>query len=354
MKRLTSDFVRTLACSAWLCSVSNTACAKELDQFTDRLLELRYYAGGYRQIAGAPGPKQVDGVLDQRMNALLDQLQTELQDSPPRLAAEREELVRETFQHRLVAELVTPYEEWVKHEAAVPLYKVRDKGIFGHAVDYDDMRLTWYIELSPIVQVGGVLMGIDKLGHFLAQGFQYYERYQQLSRTLPEGARYAALRAFGHAQEAGQLGIATGGVYSFADLAANWSGLLFFLALFDSVNVEGQHHDRYFERAADGRLRRVRDFHWAEWVTPDWDEALNPAGVARRALYDKVAENFRRRPGPSGQRKSICDWFRQDPNTFLGPNQSLRPRASYALPIEGKRVAPYPLDVRVLCGSAQH
>lgn len=324
--------------------------AKELDQFTDRLLELKYYAGGYRELAGAPGPEQVDAVLDQRMNALLDQLQAELQDNPPRTAAERDEWVRDTFQHRLLAELVTPYEEWVKHEAAVPLYKVRDKGIFGHAVDYDDMRLTWYIELSPIVQVGGVLMGIDKLGHFLAQGFQYYERYQALHRTLPEAARNRALRAFGHAQETGQLGIATGGVYSFADLAANWSGMLFFLALFDSCDIEGQHHDRYFARDRDGQLRRMRDFHWAEWVTPDWDEVLNPAGAARRALYDKVAENLRRKPGPSAaQRKSVCEWYRQDPHAYLGPKQNLRARTTYALPNQADQVAPYSLDVRVLC-----
>ena len=42
-----------------------------------------------------------------------------------------------------------------------PLLGRRDKGIYGNAVDYDDMRMAWYIELSPIVMVAGVLIGID-------------------------------------------------------------------------------------------------------------------------------------------------------------------------------------------------
>jgi len=244
MKRLTSSCVRVLVLTAWLTHAH--ASAKELDQFTDRRLVLRYYTGGYREIPGAPGPERVDAVLDARMNELLEQLERDLRADPPATRAERDERVRKVFQHRYLPQLVTPYEEWVKHDALVPLYKVRDKGIYGGAVDYDDMRMTWYIELSPIVRAGGVLMGIDKLGHFLAQGFQYYERFQTLAGSS-SAARYPVLRAYGHAQELGQLGIATGGVYSFADLAANWAGMTFFLALFDDVEVEGDRHTRYFE-----------------------------------------------------------------------------------------------------------
>jgi hypothetical protein len=328
------------------------AAAKELDQFTDRALVLRYYAGGYRAIPGAPGPERVDAVLDARMNELLEALERALAADPPSTLAARDRLVREVFQHRYVPELVTPYEEWIKHDAHVPLYKVRDKGIFGHAVDYDDARLTWYIELSPIVRVSGVLMGIDKLGHFLAQGFQYYEQHRALSRELPASARYEALRGYGHAQEVGALGIATGGVYSFADLAANWAGMLFFLALFDDIDVEGEQHARYFEPTASGGYRLSRTFHWSEWVSPDWDEVLNPAAVAQRALLDKIADNMHRRAGPKGaRRKSICDRYLADPAAFLGPHRPLLAREHYALSKHASANAPFALDIRVICVS---
>lgn len=333
------------------CLSSAQASAKELDQFTDRLQVLRYYAGGYRHIAGAPDPARVDAVLDARMNELLDELERELnRDGAPTSFAERDEIVRGVFQHRFLPELITPYEEWVKYHAHVPLYKVRDKGIFGVAVDYDDVRMTWYIELSPIIQTAGVLIGIDKLGHFLAQGFQYYEHYRSLSPRMPANARYHAIREHGHRQELGQLGVATGGVYSFADLASNWDGMTFFLALFDDVDVEGARHARYFERRADRAYHRVREFHWSEWVTSDWDEVLNPAATQQRTLFEKISTNLRRRPGPPAPgRNGICDDYRADPNAFLGPRGPLRARSRYAVPERAATVAPYALDVRVIC-----
>jgi hypothetical protein len=332
-----------LMCSAGL------AHAKELDQFTDRLVELHYYSDGYRDIQGALSGAQVDAVLDARMNWLLDKLQQRLADDAL-TDAQREKHVRRVFQHRYLPQLITPYEEWAKQDAPIPLYKVRDKGIYGHAVDYDDMRMTWYIELSPIVQVAGVLIGIDKLGHYLAQGYEYYEHYRQLAPQLSAAERYHAVRQFGHDQEVRQLGLATGGVYSFADLAANWSGMLFFMALFDAVDVEGVRHRAYFERDERGHYRRVRAFHWSEWVSADWDEVRNPSRVDRFNFYRKIAENFARHSATP----SICTEYRQDPDAYLAASssQALIPRERYALPLQGERVAPYAIDVRDICGGA--
>ena len=333
----------------WVLLVSARASAKELDQFTDRLRVLAYYAGGYRSIPGAPSPAQVDGILDGRMNWLLDKLAATLQREKPRTVAERDDSVRGVFQHGYLAELITPYEEWVKHEAPVPLYKVRDKGIYGHTVDYSDMRLTWYIELSPIIQVSGVTMGLDKLGHYLAQGFQYYEHWKQLDPQLSAAARAQAVRVYGHEQEVGQLGIATGGVYSPADLAANWAGMLFFMALFDDLHFENARHARYIDRDSHGRYQRVRDFHWSEWVSADWDEVQNPTLIERRVLFDKVQANFLRpQAAPGRQAPSICDEYRANPSAFVGAFTAPS-RSRYALPERGRAAAPYALDIRHLC-----
>jgi hypothetical protein len=343
-------FRSTVVCgiAACLCFGHSIVQAKEVDQFTDRRAVLAYFAGGYRQIEGAPGPADVDRVLDARMNWLLDRLASRLRDAGGQSQTERDAVAREVFQHRFLPELITPYEAWVEEEAAVPLYRVRDKGVYGNAVNYDDMRMVWYIELSSMIQVAGVLIGTDKLGHFIAQGFQYYQWYEQLDRSLSVEARCAAIRARGHVQEYGQLGVATGGVYSFADLASNWAGMLFFMALFDDVSIEGEHHAHYLERAAEGGFRRVRDFHWAEYVTSDWDEVLNPTRVERGALYEKIVHNLWRRD--SGQTSpSVCEDYRSDPKGFLGPSQPLRPRSSYAAPAAALRVTPFSLDVQVIC-----
>jgi hypothetical protein len=157
----------------------------------------------------------------------------------------------------------------------------------------------------------------------------------------------ADVRFRGHLQEFGQLGVATGGVYSFADLAANWAGMTFFMALFEDANVEGQVHARYFARSDDGSYRRVRDFHWAEYATSDWDEVLNPTGAETRALYDKVARNLWRKQ-PSGD-ESICEHYRDDPAGSLGPSKPLLPRERYTAAEAGRHVAPFALDVREIC-----
>lgn len=334
-----------------VCAVlfSSRSQAKELDQFTDRLTVLAYYAGDYRQIVDAPAPAQVDAILDTRMNALLDELVMQLRADPPADHHERDERVRKTFQHPLLAELITPYEEWAKHEAPVPLYKVRDKGIYGHDVDYDDMRITWYIELSPIIQVAGVTMGLDKLGHYLAQGFQYYEHWQQLDPNSSVAERAADTRIYGHDQEVGQLGISTGGVYSPADLAANWEGMLFFLALFDDVQLEAATHARYITHDAQHGYRRARAFHWSEWVSADWDEVQNPSRIERRTLFEKVRRNFWRASGaPGSSAPSICQSYLADPRAFLG-TFTARSRSIYEVPERARAVAPYVIDVRAIC-----
>lgn len=342
MKRLLSSVVLLLL-------AARHAHAKELDQFSDRQRVLEYYAGGYKHISGAPSPSRVDGVLDDRMNELLDDLAGRLAQDASADAEGRDKHVRSVFQHPLLAELVTPYEEWAKHEAPLPLYRVRDKGIYGHDVSYDDMRMTWYIELSPIVQVSGVLIGLDKLGHFLAQGFDYYLYFKSLDPELSIPERAERVRAYGHDGEIHQLGLATGGVYSMADLAANWAGMLFFLSLFDDVRVEAEQHARFFARDPEGVYRRVRDFHWSEWISGDWDEVINPASTQERALFDKVVRNFWRPAGaPGSTAPSICEQYRRDPAAFFGPERP-RTRSRYALPELVREVAPYPIDIKRIC-----
>jgi hypothetical protein len=343
-------FSRAVALLGSLLGWISPAMAKEPDQFSDRLSVLDYYDRSYRTLPDAPGPQAVDRVLDARMDRLLDQLAAQLQESPPRSLAERDELVRAVFQHPLLAELITPYEEWVKHEAPVPLYKVRDKGIYGHAVDYDDVRMTWYIELSPTIQIAGATIGIDKLGHFLAQGFSYLQLMRASPPSLTQQQRMAAVRQLGHRQEYGSLGVATTGIYSFADQAANWAGMWFYVALFESVEDAGKRHAPYFARGDDGRYRRTREFHWAEWLTADWDEVLNPSAAQSATFFRKIADNFRRKTATrNGPPASICDHFRTDPKRFLAGEPALRPRESYALPAAAAKLVPHAVDVRSIC-----
>ena len=76
-------------------------------------------------------------------------------------------------------------------------------------------------ELSDVININGHLIGLDKLGHFFAQGWQYFE--------LTHYENYAIEQAieWGKQQEAGKFGYSTTGIFSFADLVANFNGWRF-------------------------------------------------------------------------------------------------------------------------------
>ena len=76
-------------------------------------------------------------------------------------------------------------------------------------------------ELSDVVNINGHLVGLDKMGHFFAEGWQYFELTQYDKHTIEQALEW------GKEQEAGKFGYSTTGIYSFADLVANFNGWRF-------------------------------------------------------------------------------------------------------------------------------
>ncbi len=76
-------------------------------------------------------------------------------------------------------------------------------------------------ELSDVVNINGHLIGLDKIGHFFAEGWQYFELTHYEDHNI-----YQALE-WGKEQESGKFGYAMTGIFSFADLVANFNGWRF-------------------------------------------------------------------------------------------------------------------------------
>ena len=127
------------------------------------------------------------------------------------------------------------------------------------------------------IKLNGVLIGTDKIGHFFSQGRKFYRRYLR-SRDEREAGRRAVMT------ERLLFGRLLTGIFSNADLVANYEGYRFYRGLF--------HDEAVGDRPAlmawrDGIPERVGDFTWADHVNDFWDEALNPnaySGVFRRHL----------------------------------------------------------------------
>lgn len=76
-------------------------------------------------------------------------------------------------------------------------------------------------ELTDIVNINDHLIGLDKIGHFFAEGWKYFELTYEEKYNLNKALEW------GKQQETGKFGYATTGIFSFSDLVANFNGWRF-------------------------------------------------------------------------------------------------------------------------------
>jgi hypothetical protein len=131
-----------------------------------------------------------------------------------------------------------------------PLYATRVAALFG---------------VGPTLKINHVLIGTDKLGHFLSQGRKFYRRWVKLE----DESKAAEHSAYTERAIFGQM---TTGSYSNADLVANYEGYLFYRSLFEDDVIPGKPAILAWQ---DGRWIMQRPFDWADHVNDYWDEALN-------------------------------------------------------------------------------
>jgi hypothetical protein len=242
--------------------------AREADQFTHRPTELAQLSESATYFN-----QWVNHELDRgaaRLNQAAHKRITNGQ--PPLTPDEATTLIAESFLDPLLPELHTPVEFWATSPAGRRVLSLEHPGRRGIYSDttLKQVHWSWFTGVSNTLKLGGVLLGVDKLGHFFAQGYQYHLEANHLSaRGTETEAIRTRVRELGHEMELGKMGLVTMAMYSPADLAANWDGWTFWTQVFGteapflSVDSMGQwHHARHFQ---------IQDF-----VRPDWDEALNP------------------------------------------------------------------------------
>lgn len=149
-----------------------------------------------------------------------------------------------------------------------------------------DFRQFFKIWGSSTIMIEGVFLGTDKLGHFVHNGYFHYEEYRRVVRGggSREQALAAALRLGAGdnlvLSERGALGYLTSGVFSNADLASNWAGMMFFINLTEDIPLDGLTRSPLL-RLERGRWRlrddvTPRSDFFTALVTGHYDEVLNP------------------------------------------------------------------------------
>ena len=97
---------------------------------------------------------------------------------------------------------------------------------------------TNYLTLSPTVNMYGAQFGVDKIEHIFQQGYTYYRIYEDAvaKGSKPEDAIKKAVK-WGRTSERTFFGSLVSGVFSNADLYANYAGMRFYQSLFNSSKI---------------------------------------------------------------------------------------------------------------------
>mgnify|MGYP001054053726 CR=1 FL=1 len=130
--------------------------------------------------------------------------------------------------------------------------------------------------LLGVMNLDGRRVGVDKIGHFFVEGFGFFRR----AFIKEEGSVEAAVR-WGKFTENSYFGLTTTGVYSNADLVANYNGMRFWNMLFlfsdDPAykNRESNYKVRPFLKCKDAKWKLNKRFGIKMFLDDSWDESLN-------------------------------------------------------------------------------
>jgi hypothetical protein len=174
-------------------------------------------------------------------------------------------------------------EIWVRH-APFPGRKVRflpSPLASVYAGVFSPFPLAFVVWTSPTIRLYGVDVGTDKVGHFFQQGAGYFDRYSEARASgKDEPAAVKAVVEYGVLSEATIFGSGLTGVYSNADLAADYAGFKFYRNLFRPVALASRVLPPMVVR--DGRGWKVNPARadadlLRPYVSLHWNEAYNPS-----------------------------------------------------------------------------
>ncbi len=253
-----------------LASIASPIRGAEIDSLTDRAV-----------------------VLDDSSDRLERRLNDALEAAVTRANQVSEGCDEETLYRELRRALATPFighviAESLNEDERLDRRRIRrEDSIYRDLGLLDNISVHWK-DLSAVVRVGEALIGVDKIGHFVVEGWEYFET------AYLEGRGIAAAMEWGERTERSYFGRYTTGVFSYADLVADFEGMRFWLHVLgradDPLDTGWRASRPYvtcgrrFWIAGERRWRLSRELDLDRYVTPVWDEAVNCCGYRNEEI----------------------------------------------------------------------
>lgn len=134
-------------------------------------------------------------------------------------------------------------------------------------------------KLAHLIRVDNVYIGVDKLGHFLDSGFSYFKRFYKSHKSLKNVLEY------GEFSERTYYGLRGTGIYSYADLAANFDGFRFYQRL---SGFNKDINDAPYVSCFANTWSMITPFDIKDYLNPAWDEAINRSRFKTNKMHDKL------------------------------------------------------------------
>jgi hypothetical protein len=190
---------------------------------------------------------------------------------------------------------------------------------------------------SPTIEVAGVRVGTDKLGHFFSDGELAYAWYRHaLNDGASDDEAIARAMRVSFLAERTIWGQGISGILSLADLEADYQGLMFYRGLCAGAEPMLQ--------LTSGVWRMRKPFDFRDWVGPGWDESWRSC-IYSPSRWAKVKPVMRR----------YCERL-QDPEVHnrrlayaVRDNETPMGAFVRALVATGKLPDPRPFTIEAVC-----
>ncbi len=265
-----------------------TGVAYECDQYWNRLTPIEDSAD----------------LINQRFRAALEEIADEWHGPE-----DRRRFATRVYQRLGSRHWVDPIERWAMTDPAFDRLPQSNQETIYSGIPFWARRVSFFAGIGGTIRVGDTLVGTDKLGHFVSQGWKYYKRHLR-------GLTEEQVVTLGRRNERGWFGALFTGIYSNADLVANFEGYRFYRSLFEDDIIEGLPALVVFD---SGKATVQRQFDIRHWVNDYWDEALNPNHYS-----DYVKRHLK------GRLATLCGEYEQNPTAWR-PEDVAHLRERYGL-----------------------
>ena len=266
--------VRGLVAGALIALFSISSYSSEIDSFTER------YTGDRQNAL-----PQINEFTNQRIQKAMRKA-----NRKSKKPCDQKKLMKYLKKQLKGGFVAGPVEAWVNKggDGTVDISRLsRKESIFKHVNFWNNFFM--FLSKDTIGAIVNIEMddkihyvGADKFGHFFTEGYKHYEIAFKDKKGIDEAIKWS------QGTERGIFGLATSGVYSFADLVANYNGMVFWKNIFEQYD----YIDSPYFKCVDNQWKQIKSFDWSDYIDASWDEGINCSAYRNKHFHNSIQKSL--------------------------------------------------------------